>query len=159
LFSVELQETLQHSSATSASFENLPEIQLSNGARTRFQFPVAAAGNSSGFSAGLRTGRRRRRSSSITPLQVPSIHVNEGEERLREMRRTISARPQTSNLYSPVIESSDDEDDEEIVEALEDVSDEEDLNVFEDSDGSDWDLKSKRIHLAVSNEQLNLNPR
>ncbi len=75
------------------------------------------------------------------------------------MRRTISARPQTSNLYSPVIESSDDEDDEEIVEALEDVSDEEDLNVFEDSDGSDWDLKSKRTHLAVSNEQLNLNPR
>ena len=119
--------------ATSTSFEDLPEVQLTNGAHPRFEFP--ANGTASG-------NRRRLRSSSITPMQQQQpmtaggggSHGADEEERLRELRRAISARPQTS----AVIESCDESDDDiRVCDVLEDVDDD-DLSFFSDDDGSDF---------------------
>lgn len=85
--------------------------------------------------------------------QLPVIQVSgDGEERLREMRRTISARPQTST----VLASSDDDDDSSsdeirVCDVQEDVDNDDDgvdegddLSFFTDSDGSDLDSGSRR---------------
>jgi hypothetical protein len=98
-------------------------LQLSEVSRPTFEFPVSSAGTSAGR-------RRRRRSSSIAPLPPAA----EGEERLRELRRTISARPPTSNLYPAVLDSSDDEEGDKIGDMLEDVSEDDDLNFLSDSE-------------------------
>lgn len=62
-----------------------------------------------------------------------------GEERLRELRQAISARPQTSAM----IDSSDDSDDDiRVCDVLEDVDDDrDDLSFFSDSDGSDFESR------------------
>ena len=152
LLPVDLHETLPTSAdagTSSTSFENLPEIQLSNGARPKFEFPTTLP------SAGWQHRRRRIRSSSIGPMQhqLPVIQVSgDGEERLRELRRTISARPQTST----VLASSDDDDDSSsdeirVCDVQEDVDNDDDgvdegddLSFFTESDASDSDSGSRR---------------